>query len=49
MEYDEVRTEIINAYGIEVIRFSNFDIDHRFSEVCRTIDDKVKEKLQNLR
>ena len=49
IEYDEVRTEIINSYGIEVIRFSNDDIDRNFSQVCKVIDDKVKEKLQDSR
>ena len=49
MEYDEVRTEMINAYEIEVIRFSNYDIDNNFSMVCKTIDDKVKERLRNLK
>ena len=45
MEYDDIRTEIINTYGIAVIRFSNFDIDTRFLEVCTVIDKKIKERL----
>ena len=30
LEYDSLRSEIINKYGVEVIRFSNYDIDNNF-------------------
>ena len=45
MEYDEWRTKIINIYDIEVIRFSNYDVDTNFEGVCFEIDRVVKERL----
>jgi very-short-patch-repair endonuclease len=45
MEYDEFRTEIINKYEIEVLRFSNYDVDNNFEGVCTAIDKAVKERL----
>lgn len=45
IEYDRARTEILKQYNIEVLRFTNKDIDDRFSEVCKTIDRKVMERL----
>ena len=48
MEYDEFRTKIINLYGIEVLRFSNSDIDKNFEGVCTLIDKTVKARLAEL-
>ena len=45
MEYDKFRTKIINVYGIEVIRFSNYDVDSNFDGVCEEIDKVVRERL----
>ncbi|MDO4549972.1 MAG: endonuclease domain-containing protein [Planctomycetia bacterium] len=45
MEYDTIRTEVLNQYGLDVIRFSNLEIDRNFSGVCQAIDSKVKENL----
>jgi len=42
--YDAFRTEIINNYGIEILRFSNTDIDRDFELVCRIIENKVSER-----
>ncbi len=44
-EYDEERTRIINSYGIEVLRFTNPDIDKNFEAVCMIIDRKIREKI----
>ena len=43
--YDDIRTEILNAYGIEVMRFSNLDIDKNFAAMCVAIDEKVKQRV----
>ncbi|MCE5285693.1 MAG: DUF559 domain-containing protein [Pelosinus sp.] len=43
--YDKQRTEILNAYHLEVLRFSNYDIDSNFTGVCTLIDNKIKERL----
>jgi len=45
MAYDEERTAVINAHDIEVIRFSNTDVDHNFEGVCREIDLAIKQRL----
>ncbi len=48
MEYDNIRTEVLQQYELEVIRFSNHEIDSNFSGVCESIDNKVKENLLKL-
>ena len=41
-EYDRIRTDILERYGLEVMRFSNSDIDRNFAAACATLDEKVK-------
>ena len=43
--YDEARTEIMERYDIQVIRFSNSDIDCKFDGVCYMIDKAIKERI----
>lgn len=43
--YDKARTEIIERYGMIVLRFSNSDIDKKFDGVCYMIDKTIKERL----
>ncbi len=45
IEYDRLRSEIINVLGIEVIRFSNYDIDNNFEGVCFEIDKIVSKRI----
>lgn len=47
-EYDQIRTEILEQYELEVIRFSNSQIDQQFSVVCTEIDYAVKSQLHRL-
>lgn len=47
LAYDEKRTEILNTYSLEVVRFSNREIDTNFEGVCTLIDNKVQAKLQS--
>lgn len=42
---DENRTKTLNDYGIDVIRFSNYDINTNFEGVCMEIDRVVCKKL----
>ncbi|MCR5815705.1 MAG: hypothetical protein K6F91_02345 [Ruminococcus sp.] len=35
----------MERYDIEVLRFSNEYIDRRFDMVCKTIDEKVKQRI----
>ena len=43
IEYDRIRTEYMNSLGLNVIRFSNRDIDDDFSSVCEKINALSKE------
>ena len=47
-EHDEARTEILEKYGIRVLRFSNKDVDDNFEGVCRMIDKVINERIENL-
>ncbi len=42
---DEFRTEILEGYGLKVIRFTNQQVDTNFIGVCEYIDIVVKECL----
>ena len=48
-EYDLYRTEQLEKYGLTIIRFTNDDINKRFSEVCDYIDVIVKNILDEQR
>lgn len=45
MEYDGIRTEVLEQYNLFVLRFSNYDVDNNFRGVCEMIDAKVKERI----
>ncbi len=44
--YDEARTAVLQKYGLEVLRFSNRDINTDFDAVCERIDDIVKARTK---
>ena len=44
-ERDKKRTERLNEYEVTVIRFSNYEVDKYFYEVCETINKIVNERL----
>lgn len=45
-EKDEFRTEVLNEYGLQVIRFTNLQIDTNFNGVCDYIDVVVRASLR---
>ena len=45
LAYDKERTQILSKYDLEVLRFSNLDIDKNFKGVCASIDKTIKEKV----
>ena len=45
LDYDQRRSEMISKEGIEVVRFTNADIDKRFKAVCEKIDETVKARI----
>ena len=44
--HDKARTAAIETVGVEVLRFTNRDIDSEFRAVCTKIDAAVHERLQ---
>ena len=44
--YDEARTAVLQEYGLEVLRFSNRDINTDFDAVCEQIDETVKARTK---
>ncbi len=45
IEYDKIRTEILNHYGIKVIRFNNSDVINNLEGVCNAIINEVDRLL----
>ncbi len=46
--HDEARTEVLERYGIYVLRFSNKDVDEHFDGVCRMIDRMIIERIKTI-
>ena len=42
---DAARTHILGLYGLEVIRFTNRDVEKHFESVCFEINRKIDERL----
>jgi len=42
LDYDMERTAALNDFGLQVMRFSNSEIDKNFNEVCKSIDESVQ-------
>ena len=45
---DRIRTEFIEKFDVEVIRVSNYDIDHNFDGACVYIDNLLHERTIRL-
>ena len=45
MAYDKERSAFLSALGLEVLRFSNRDIDRNFHGVCEQIDMMIQNRL----
>lgn len=48
MAYDRERSAIFESYGIQVLRFSNQEIDRDFEAVCHRIMNVTEQRLQQL-
>ena len=44
--YDKERTGLLEEFGLEVIRFSNLDVDTNFEGVCAEIDKIVTIRVE---
>ena len=47
MAYDADRSVFLSDLGLEVLRFSNREIDRYFREVCEQIDVTIQNRLQD--
>ena len=47
MAYDSERSSFLTSLGLEVLRFSNRDIDRNFHGVCGQIDFSIQSRLQD--
>ena len=45
MAYDSERSAFLKALGLEVLRFSNRDVDMDFRGVCTQIDITIQNRL----
>ena len=45
--YDGERTAVLQKYNLEVLRFSNRDVNTNFRGVCEQIDNTVKRRLNH--
>ena len=43
--YDRNRAEHIAGFGVDILRYSNLDIDRHFNDVCTDIDTNIKKRL----
>ena len=45
-QYDYEREQIMRQYGLETIRYTNNEIDRKFSDVCSDIDMQIKNRMR---
>ena len=45
MAYDNERTAVLNGYNLDVIRFTNYEVNTQFKEVCEKIDYEIKKRI----
>ena len=48
-EYDEQRTAILEQYGVQVLRFTNLDVDRHLDAVCAQIDTTIQHRIADIR
>jgi very-short-patch-repair endonuclease len=46
LEYDMERYKLLEAYGVETIRFKNEEVDKNFYEVCKKINTIIKNRIE---
>ena len=45
--YDNIRTKYLTTLGVQILRFSNHDVDSNFKSVCEMIMETVKKHYIN--
>ena len=41
LEYDRIRTELLEGMGLHVLRFTNEEVDNSFAKVCQAIQNYI--------
>lgn len=48
MERDLIRTKFLENRGLFVLRFTNWEVDHQFAQVCERIEEVVDQRVLEL-
>lgn len=48
MERDLIRTKFLENRGLFVLRFTNWEVDHQFAQVCQRIEEVVDQRVREL-
>lgn len=46
-EYDKIRTDVLNEYNLKVLRFSNYEVNNQFKNVCEYINYNLYKNPQS--
>jgi len=41
LEYDSIRTKLLESLGLHVMRFANAEVDTSFDNVCEVIEEYI--------
>lgn len=47
IESDKHRTAVLKSFDLEVLRFTNHEVDKEFTAVCETIDFAIKARMKS--
>jgi len=45
---DNIRTSFLESQGLFVLRFTNWEVDHQFAQVCQRIKEVADQRLVEL-
>ena len=45
--HDDLRTRFLESQGLLVLRFTNWEVDHQFAQVCQRIEEVVHQRVAN--
>ena len=48
LKQDEIRTACLQAENLLVLRFTNWEVDHQFSQVCERIKEVVDQRMEEM-
>ena len=48
MDQDSLRTKFLEEQGLLVLRFTNWEVDHQFAQVCQRIEEVVEQRVVEL-